>query len=111
MAQVPTAPVAAGSFLAGWGMVAASGSRSAGGIVLAAGGLWCIATWRRRHGTPTAVALGGAGLAGFALSHLLGLLIGAWPAVILVAAVAAALAWVFADAKDEPALRSGLSAS
>jgi CHASE2 domain-containing sensor protein len=81
-------------------VVAASGSRTAGGIVLAAGGLWCVGAWRRRHGTRIAAALGGAGLVGFVLSHLLGLVIGAWPAVIVVAAVAGALAWVYADAKD-----------
>jgi hypothetical protein len=107
VSRVPTAPVAACSFLAGWGVVAASGSRAAGGIVLAAGGLWCVGAWRRRHGLGTALALGGAGLVGFVLAHLLGLLIGSWPAVILVAAAAAALAWTFADAKDATAPRSG----
>lgn len=102
MRQVPTAPVAAASFLAGWAVVAASGSRTAGGLVLAAGGIWCIAAWRRRQGTRTAAALGGAGLAGFVLAHLLGLAIGSWPAVILVAIAAGALAWICADARPAP---------
>ncbi len=100
MHRVPTAPVAAASFLAGWGVVAASGSRTAGGLVLAAGGLWCIALWRRRRGNRTAAALGGAGLVGFVLAHVLGLAIGAWPAVILVAAAAGTLAWIYADSQD-----------
>jgi hypothetical protein len=99
MRQVPTAPVAAASFLAAWGVVAASGSRTAGGLVLAAGGIWCIGAWRRRQGARTAAALGGAGFAGFVLSHLLGLAIGSWPAVILVAIVIGALAWIYADAR------------
>ena len=105
MRQVPTAPVAAASFLAGWGVVAASGSRTAGGLVLAAGGLWCIAAWRRRVGTRTAVALGGAGVAGFVLSHVLGLVIGPWPSVIVVAIAAGALAWIYADARGTLAAR------
>jgi hypothetical protein len=98
--KAPTAPLAAASFLAGWGVVAATGSRAAGGLVLAAGGLWCIALWRRRRGNRTAAALGGAGVVGFVLAHLLGLAIGAWPAVILVAAAAGALAWIYADSRD-----------
>lgn len=107
---MPTAPVAAASFLAGWGVVAASGSRTAGGVVLAAGGLWCIAAWRRRHGNRTAAVLGGAGLLGFVLAHVLGLAIGSWPAVILVAAAAGALAWVYADSKGR-ALPAGARAT
>lgn len=103
MRKLPTAPIAAASFLAGWGVVAASGSRTAGGLVLAAGGLWCVALWRRRRGNRTAAALGAAGLAGFVLAHVLGLAIGAWPAVILVAAAAGALAWIYADSPN-PAL-------
>lgn len=100
MRQVPTAPVAAASFLAGWGVVAASGSRTAGGLVLAAGGLWCIGAWRRRLGNRTAAGLGAAGFSGFVLSHLLGLAIGPWPAVIVVAVAVGALAWVYADARE-----------
>ncbi|HEV7943538.1 MAG TPA: hypothetical protein VGP17_12150 [Solirubrobacteraceae bacterium] len=103
MRQVPTAPVAAASFLASWGVVAASGSRTAGGLVLAAGGIWCIGAWRRRQGTRTAIALGGAGLAGFVLSHLLGLAIGPWPAVIVAAIAVGALAWICADARPRGA--------
>lgn len=87
------------SFLAGWGVVAASGSRTAGGLVLAAGGIWCIAAWWRRQGRGTAVALGAAGLAGFVLSHLLGLAIGPWPSVVVVAIALGALTWIHADAR------------
>jgi hypothetical protein len=95
---LPTAPLAAGSLLAAWGVVAASGSRPLGGVVLALGGLCCIRIWARRHGVGTAARLGAVGFAAFVLAHVLGLLIGAWPAVLLVAAVTAAVTWTLADA-------------
>jgi hypothetical protein len=46
-----------------------------------------------------AVVLGGVGLGAFVLSHLLGLVIGAWPSVLLVAAIVAAVAWTKADSR------------
>jgi hypothetical protein len=95
----PTAPVAAASFIVAYAVVVASGSRPLGGVVLAIGGLWCIQVWRRRHGTKTALTLAGVGLAAFVLSHLLALVIGAWPSVLLVAAGVAAVAWSRADAQ------------
>jgi hypothetical protein len=97
--QIPTAPVAAASLIAGYAVAAGTGSRPLGGVVLLAGGAWCIREWRRRHDTRTAVTLGGVGLAAFVASHLLALAIGAWPAVLLVAAVMAAAAWARADAR------------
>jgi hypothetical protein len=106
---MPTAPVAAASFLASWGVVAGSGSRTAGGVVLAAGGLWCIGAWRRRHGNRTAAVLGGAGLAAFVLSHVLGLAIGAWPSVVLVAIAMGVVAWIHADAKGVARVQQGLA--
>jgi hypothetical protein len=105
---IPTAPVAAGSLIAAYGVAVASGSRPLGGVVLALGGLWCVGAWRRRHGTRTALSLGGVGLAAFALSHVLALAIGPWPSVLLVAAVTAALAWTWADSRL-PALPGGLA--
>ena len=68
--------------------------------MLAAGGLWCIREWRRRNDTRTAVILGCAGLAAFVLSHVLALAVGAWPAVLLVAAAIALAAWLRADARS-----------
>lgn len=64
---------------------------------MAAGGLCCIEIWRRRHGTRTAAQLGGVGFAAFVASHLIALALGPWPAVLIVAAVTAAVAWVLAD--------------
>jgi len=96
---IPTAPVAAVSLIAGFAVAVASGSRPLGGLVLAAGGLWCIWTWRRRHGVRTAAILGCVGFGAFVLSHVLGLMIGAWPSVLLVAAVVAGVVWRMADAR------------
>lgn len=103
MRRVPTAPIAAGSFVGSWAVVEASGSRPLGGVVLAAGGLWCIAAWNRRHGPRTAATLGAAGFLGFVLSHLIGLLVGSWPAVLLTAAAIGLLASLKADVKDHAA--------
>jgi hypothetical protein len=96
---LPTAPLAAGSLIASYGVVAATGSRPLGGVVLAAGGLCCIEIWRRRHGTRTAVQLGGVGFAAFVASHLIALALGPWPAVLIVAAVTAAATWSLADSR------------
>lgn len=95
--RFPTAPLAAAGLIAGFGVAVASGSRSLGGLVLAAFGLACIAIWLRRDGRRTAAILTAVGLAAFALSHVLGLVIGAWPAVLLSAAAAATACWRLSD--------------
>jgi len=97
MARTPTAALAAGSLIGGYAVALASGSRPLGGVVLVAGGLSCAAIWNRRHGPRTAIALTGVGLAAFALSHALGLAIGAWPAVIGVSAATAGIVWLRSD--------------
>ncbi|HEY2632457.1 MAG TPA: hypothetical protein VGI26_08780 [Solirubrobacteraceae bacterium] len=99
MRLVPTAPVAAASLIVAYAVAVSTGSRPLGGVVLALGGLWCIQAWRRRHGTRTAAILACVGLAAFALSHVLALAVGAWPSVLLVSAVMAAVAWREADAR------------
>jgi hypothetical protein len=99
MRPLPTAPLAAGSLIASYGVVAATGSRPLGGAVLAAGGLCCIEIWRRRHGARTAAQLGGVGFVAFVASHVLALDLGPWPAVLIVAAVTAAATWALADAR------------
>jgi hypothetical protein len=98
MRRTPTAAIAAGSLIGGYAVAAGSGSRPLGGAVLAAGGLYCIREWQRRHGAPTAIALGGVGLTAFAASHVLARAIGAWPSVLTVAAITGAIVWVRSDA-------------
>jgi hypothetical protein len=97
--SVATAPIAATGLVAGYAVAVASGSRPLGGLVLALCGLACIAIWLGRDGARTAALLAGAGLVAFALSHLLGLVIGAWPAVLLTAAGTAVLCWRVSDAR------------
>jgi len=98
MRPLPSAPLAAGTLLGGWAAVEATGSRPVGGVVLLTGGLCCAAVWRRRHGIRTALELTGVGFAAFVLSHVLALAIGAWPAVVTLAAITAAIVWLKADA-------------
>jgi hypothetical protein len=99
MTRVATAPIAAVGLIAGFGVAAASGSRALGGLVLAICGLTCIAIWLRRDGRRTAAILTLAGLIAFGVSHVLGVLVGAWPAVLFVAAATAALCWRVSDAR------------
>jgi hypothetical protein len=98
----PTAPVAAGSLIAGYAVAAGTGSRPLGGVVLLAGGLWCMREWRRRNDARTAAVLAGAGLSAFIASHLLAPAIGAWPAVLSVAAAMAVATWIRADSRVAP---------
>jgi hypothetical protein len=72
-----------------------------GGLVLAALGGACIGLWVRRHGWRTAGFLAALGLAAFALSHAIGLLIGGWPAVLLTAAVTAGAYWKLSDSRGQ----------
>jgi len=99
MTRLPTAPIAALGLIAGFGVAVGTGSRPLGGVVLAACGITCIVIWLRRDGRRTAWQLTVAGLAAFALSHVLGDLIGAWPAVLLVAAATAWLCWARSDVR------------
>src|ERR1700683_1948912 len=101
MRPMPTAPVAAGSLIVGYAVAASTGSRPLGGVVLAAGGLWCIQAWRRRHGARTATTLTGVGLGAFAASLGRALASGAWPSVLLVSAAAAAAVWMGADSRAD----------
>ncbi len=95
-----TAPIAASGLIAGYGLAVASGSRLLGGLLLAACGLVCIAVWLKRDGRRMAALLTGGGLLAFVLSHVLALITGAWPAVLLVAAATASAYWRLSDARQ-----------
>lgn len=81
----------------GFGVAVATDSRLLGGLVLVACGLPCIVIWARRHDRRTAALLTLGGLAAFALSHGIGILIGPWPAVVLTAALTSAVYWRLSD--------------
>lgn len=97
--RVLTAPIAAVGLLAGFGVAVASGSRPLGGVVLAVCGLTCIVVWLRRDGGRTAAVLTLVGLVAFAVSHVLGHVIGAWPSVIVVSAACAGVCWRLSDSR------------
>jgi hypothetical protein len=99
--RAPTAPIAALGLVAGFGVAVATGSRPLGGVVLALCGACCIAIWLRRDGRRIALWLTLAGLLAFALSHVLGLVIGAWPAVALVALATAGVCRRVSDSRRE----------
>jgi len=99
VSEVPTAPVAAAGLIAGFGVAVATGSRPLGGLVLAVFGIWCLVTWARRDGRRTAVLLGACGLGAFVASHILGLLVGAWPAVLVAAGFTGAMSWRLSDSR------------
>jgi hypothetical protein len=97
MVRVPTAPVAAGSLVAGYLVARETGVRPLGGGVLAAAGAWCTRSWSRSAGRGTAAALLGVYGAAFVGSHPLATRIGAWPAVLAAAAASGGAAWALAD--------------
>jgi hypothetical protein len=102
MRPLPTWPLAAGALLLGFAVAELTGVRAIGGVVLFLGGLACGLRWRLLLGLPRALALVGVFLAGFVLAHPLGHAIGAWPAVLLVAAVVGAIVWRVADLPRVP---------
>ena len=95
--RVSTSVLSAVGLIAGFGVAQASGSRTLGGIVLAAFGLTCVWVWLHRDDRRTAVRLTAVGLLAFVFSHVLGLVIGAWPSVLLVAAATAWACWRYSD--------------
>jgi hypothetical protein len=97
LVRLPTSALSATGLIAGFVVAVATGSRPLGGLVLAAFGLTCIYIWLRRDDLRTAVRLTLIGLLAFALSHLLGLVIGAWPAVLAVSAGTAWACWRYSD--------------
>ena len=100
---MPTAPVAAVSLVVGFAVAQATGVRPLGGLVLVVAAGWCALRWRRAAGTGRAVALVALYVAAFAASHVVADVVGTWPAVLLVAAVVGAAAWL---AADRPAVES-----
>lgn len=98
----PTWPVAAGALLVGFAVAEITGVRAIGGVVLFLGALWCGLHWKARRGLPLALALVVLFLVLFAISHVLGDQIGAWPSVFVVAAVMGVTTWIAADRRTPP---------
>ena len=109
--RIFTAPIAAFGLIAGFGAAVASGSRPLGGLVLAVSGATCVVVWLRRDGRRVTALLTFSGLVAFAISHVLGRVIGAWPSVIVVAAACGALCWRLSDAPAQRRVSGGRSRS
>jgi hypothetical protein len=96
---VPTAPVVAGSLIGGYAVARATKIRPLGGAALAAGGLVAQRQWAKTAGPVNTAILSAVYYGAFGVSHPLAKKIGPWPAVLTVAGVAAAAAWMLSDRK------------
>ncbi len=96
---LPTAPIAAGALIGGYAVVVATGSRALGGLVLVALGFVCVAISASRDSRRTTALLVAVAVIAFALSHVVGLLIGAWAGVVLAALGTAAACWRLSDVR------------
>jgi hypothetical protein len=97
MPSIPTAPVVATGLVGGYLVARETGVRPLGGVVLGAAGLLAGRRWLRTTGPATTALLSGVYLGGFGASHPLAKKIGAWPAVLTVAATSATAAWLLSD--------------
>lgn len=86
--------VAALTLVAGFGVAQGTGNRALGGVVLAFGAAWCGWRWWRAAGPLRAALAVGVFVVAFAVSHPLARAIGAWPSVLLVAAVTAVVGYM-----------------
>lgn len=97
MAELPTAPIAGGSLIAGFALARVTGVRPLGAVPLALGGGWCTRQWLQRGGMPTAGGLLAIYAGAFVGSHPLAKRVGAWPSVLAVSAASEGASWLLAD--------------
>jgi hypothetical protein len=104
MSRLPTGLVAALSLVLGFAVAEVTGVRALGGLVLGLGVALCWPRWRAAVGIPGALGLALAYLVGFGTAHPLANVLGAWPAVLAVAAAVGVLVALVADrASTDPA--------
>jgi hypothetical protein len=108
--RFPTSLLAGAGLIAGYGVAVASGSRPLGGVVLLLFAIPCVAIWACRHGARLTALLTAVGIGAFAVSHALGPLIGAWPAVLVMAAGVSVAYWRLSDARPVAAEAPGVAA-
>jgi len=102
MPSIPTAVVAALTLVVGFAVADLTGVRALGGVVLVAGVVWC-AVRARAAGWWRVAAVVLVGAACFAVSHPLGGVIGAWPAVLVAALVLGVATFALVDRPSQPA--------
>ncbi|MEO3937814.1 hypothetical protein V3N99_13800 [Dermatophilaceae bacterium Soc4.6] len=95
--DVTTAPLAALGLLGGYVLARETGVRPLGGVVLAGVGAYAARTWLAKAGGPATAGLLALYVGGMGASHPLAKKVGAWPAVLAVAAVSAGASWAVAD--------------
>ena len=96
MSRVPTAVVAALTLVVGFAVADLTDVRALGGVVLVAGVVWCAAR-ARSAGWWRVAAVVLVGAVCFAVSHPLGGVLGAWPAVLLAALVLGVATYALVD--------------
>lgn len=94
--------IASASLIGAFGVAQAADNRTAGGVVLLAGGAAATWHWWRVAGPKAAVANATIFAAAFVLSHPLAKQIGAWPSVVTVTAVTAGATYLIASPKPQP---------
>jgi hypothetical protein len=97
--------LAGGSLVAGFAVAAATGVRPLGGVVLLLAAAWCGRQWWRTAGAPIAVGLLLLYALAFAAAHPLAGFVGAWPSVLLVAAVVGVVSYALTS-RSRPPVRS-----
>lgn len=97
--DVTTAPLAALGLIGGYLVARESGIRPLGGVLLGACGAYVGRTWLVRRGPLTAAVLSALYLGGFGASHPLAKKVGAWPAVLAVAAISAGASYALSDSQ------------
>lgn len=102
MPNLPAGPVTALILVLGFLVADLTGVRALGGVVLVVGLGLCALQWRRQVGVGRTVLLVGVFLALFVGSHLLARAVGAWPSVLMVAAVMWAVAFLVAGREPNP---------
>ena len=96
MSRVPTAVLAGLTLVVGFVVAQATGVRALGGAVLLAGVAWCVVRARAAGWWRLSVVVL-TGLVCFVAAHLLAPAVGAWPSVMLVALVLAAVTFALVD--------------
>jgi hypothetical protein len=96
MSRLPTFVVAALTLVAAFFVARVTDVRALGGLVLVAGVVWCV--WRSRSaGVARLAGVVAVGAVCFVASHVLAPHLGAWPSVLLAAAVLGAATWFLVD--------------
>lgn len=97
---VQTAPVTALGLVGGYLVARETGIRPLGGVVLGGAGLLAGRSWLATSDPATTAVLSAIYLGGFGASHPLAKKVGAWPAVLGVAALSAASSHLLSDRRS-----------